>query len=123
MRLLAADDVITMDPHELSGACWMLPEEIRALVVPTGQSLDGKVRRPDRRKEMDLPAVLLWALRTAISQWTPVQVSESNWTIIENALHGALIVGSSLRSARGPPAMLYTAARSPAGTGSSNSSL
>ncbi len=71
-----------MDRHELMGAEWMSADKLRSLVAPS-----------------DAPHL-------------DGLVSQSNWTLIETALAGKLIVGQTLPNARNParPTMLYTAA-------------
>ena len=79
VRLLAEDDALTIDHHELSDAQWMNPEKIRALVVSSSdEPLNGKV-------------------------------SQANWRMIEQALEGELIVGAELLNSKGETTMLYTA--------------
>jgi nicotinamide mononucleotide (NMN) deamidase PncC/8-oxo-dGTP pyrophosphatase MutT (NUDIX family) len=43
VKLLATNDAITIDEHELQDARWMKPDEIRALVASSTSGLEGKV--------------------------------------------------------------------------------
>lgn len=43
VKLIADSDALKIDYGELLDAKWMSPDQIQALVVPAGQSLDGKV--------------------------------------------------------------------------------
>ena len=72
---------IVVDPNELLDARWMAPATIESLV------------ERDSQKPLD------------------GKVSENNWKMIQNALHGNMIVACSLAArGAGKPALLYTAA-------------
>ena len=82
VKLRAEEDAITLDPHELLDARWMSRDQIRELVTdPAGG--------------------------TSLDG----KVSTNNWKMIDNALSGTLIMGTSLPNSRpgGQASMLYMA--------------
>lgn len=81
VKLKAKNESIRIDPAELSDARWMSEEEIKTLVADS----------TDASRSLD------------------GKVSENNWKVIQNALHGSLIEGSPLPNSRGGKmSMLYT---------------
>jgi len=82
VKLKAKNETINIDPAELSDARWMSEDEIKLLVADSSTS------------SLD------------------GKVSENNWKVIQNALHGSTIEGSPLPNSRGGKmSMLYTAPR------------
>lgn len=82
VKLRAESDAITLDKHELLDAKWMSRDQIRDLVVD-----------PKGGASLD------------------GKVSTNNWKMIDNALSGALITGTSMPTSRAgvKASMLYTA--------------
>lgn len=75
------------------------------ITLDTHELLDATWMTPEQIK----------ALVAAPDEPLDGRVSHNNWKMIDNALHGALIVGCPLANSRGPRAsMLYTAAASQA---------